>query len=594
MYKYCQIQNMCKNSPFICNNIVMEKSLLFLLKLIIIVSICFVLFGCEVNNNSNSSKTAFNYIADVANEYSPQFSHNDFQPNDSLPLKYDLRELGVVTPVKNQNPWNSCWGFAAIAAAETSILSSLNKTYDETKLDLSEKHLIWFSKSYVIDEKDSQYGEGLYYDSNDSFDSGGFTYTATSIFSSGTGVILDSLVPYQGNNRVIDNENNCFSKNDDWSVDEKYRYIQEYRLIESNVLPCPANRDNNGKYIGYNAYATECIKKELLSGRAVSICYHSEKGNEIGGTKYLNTSDNKWTHYTYDDVPYSHAVTIVGYDDSIPKEYFLDHSSDNSEANPLFPDGDGAWIVKNSWGAETESFPNNGNWGIKNDNGKATGYFYLSYYDKSLYGPESFLFEPFLEEGEYIINQYDFLQSKRTKSIYSKNEIKMANVFNNNIDKTIKAISVETCNENSDVNVKIYLLNSNYTKPNDGQLLLDSDYNFEYAGYHKINFDDGLDVKQGQLVSVVVTQMVNTDDGDYYEIFVDTQLKNDDDGKERAKGVVNRNESFLYIKDHDSWYDWSEIIELFSVDEQLGTYVYDNFPFKIFSDFTDNNEQRSY
>lgn len=555
----------------------MKKYILYM----IVSFLCVALFGCGKKSNPIN---AYYYLVEDSISLSTQDSHNDYIKDINLPSHYDLRELGVVTPVKNQNPWNTCWGFAAIAAAETSILSSLNKTYDQTKLDLSEKHLIWFSKSHVIDRDDSQYGEGLYYNACDSYDSGGFTYTATSIFSSGTGVISESIVPYQGNNQKINDNQNCYSKDDDWSVDEKYRYIQEYKLVDSNVLPCPAKRNEQGDYAGYSAYATDCIKKELLLGRAVSICYHSEKGNETEGLKYLNTKNNSWTHYTFDDAPYSHSVTIVGYDDNIPKESFINHSKENKNGNPYYPEGDGAWIVKNSWGAEDQSFPNNGVWGVRNNDGIATGYFYLSYYDHSLYGPESFIFEPSIDEDEYIINQYDFLQSKSTKSVYSNDEVKTANVFENGIDKIIKAISIETCNENTNVKIQLFLLNNDYKNPEDGKLLYEDNCYFDYAGYHKIDLNKDIPINVNEIVSVVVTQTVNINELTYYEIFVDTQLKKDD-GVDRAKGVVNKKESYLYIKDNESWYDWSDVVDLFNNEEQLGNYVYDNFPIKIYSSF---------
>ena len=66
---------------------------------------------------------------------------------DTYPVRFDLREYGVVTPVKIQNPWGTCWSFGGIAAAETSILSTLGMTVEGFKaemgkdFDLSEKHL---------------------------------------------------------------------------------------------------------------------------------------------------------------------------------------------------------------------------------------------------------------------------------------------------------------------------------------------------------------------------------------------------------------------------------------------------------------------
>ena len=45
-----------------------------------------------------------------------------------IPGMYDLRNDGLVTPVKLQEPWGSCWAFGGTAAAETSILSAYGST----------------------------------------------------------------------------------------------------------------------------------------------------------------------------------------------------------------------------------------------------------------------------------------------------------------------------------------------------------------------------------------------------------------------------------------------------------------------------------
>lgn len=42
--------------------------------------------------------------------------------------------------------------------------------------------------------------------------------------------------------------------------------------------------------------------------------------DQITSTGYMNPQT--WAHYTYDKVPITHAVTIVGWDDSYSKENF--------------------------------------------------------------------------------------------------------------------------------------------------------------------------------------------------------------------------------------------------------------------------------
>lgn len=95
-----------------------------------------------------------------------------YADTETYPEKFSLRDKGVITPVKQQRPWGTCWGFAATAASEGSILTDLGKTYgtgeNQIPLDLSEKQLAWFIRtpvSAIYDYGDncveSQRGEGM-------------------------------------------------------------------------------------------------------------------------------------------------------------------------------------------------------------------------------------------------------------------------------------------------------------------------------------------------------------------------------------------------------------------------------------------------
>ena len=73
-------------------------------------------------------------------------SVREYSTNGKMPSRYDMRNDGIVTPVKLQYPQMCCWAFGAVGAAETAILSAMGKTYDEYPLDLSELHAAWFAK----------------------------------------------------------------------------------------------------------------------------------------------------------------------------------------------------------------------------------------------------------------------------------------------------------------------------------------------------------------------------------------------------------------------------------------------------------------
>ncbi len=549
------------------------------------------------------------------------------ESTEKFPEKFDLRDKGVVTPVKFQNPWGTCWGFSAIAAAETSILSSMEKTYDETGLDLSEHQLTYFVNTYLKDGS-SQDGEGVHmyegYEGSEELNTGNEMFAATSVFSMGIGVVDEETIPYRGKNSkavpaIIGNF--YYSPEDDWTLPDEYKFLQSYELINSDMLPAPAvyedNEDGTRSYLGYDQTATDNMKRALMEGKAISVAYAADQysPDQLGTDTpplYLNVEDNKWTQYTYDEeADITHAVTIVGWDDTIKKEDFLDHSEEewNKKKDPYQPAGDGAWIIKNSWGAATEAFPNYYTWGIKDENGKETGYFYLSYYDKSISLPETFDFDTNENDRKaYIIDQYNYLQASETSGWLDTREMAMANVFTAEYDEVLKSLSCQTNNENTQVSFDVYLLDDDSAAPDDGELAASEKAEFEYAGYHRVDVSKPVHIKKGQKYSVVVTQKIEYDDTAYYAISTskgynkeavdeyNRQVVYDNRGTAKSEyedqlqkwytvGVVNPGESYLYVGQSKNWNDLSEVIPELQKYEAYREYTFDNFPIRAYLDY---------
>lgn len=479
------------------------------------------------------------------------------------PDKYDLRDNDVVTPVKLQNPFGTCWGFAAIAASETSILSELQATgqsYDANTFDLSERHLAYFAYSSVPEGDlwdeitHNQGGEGYHNltgGKNATFDLGGWMPMATTLFSAGVGPVSESAVPYKNDEGFIEcsvvqtdgtiksetltqeqvdqrraagekiitayyskklpqDPSSTTAQEATWSLDERLWVQSHYELEESNILPEPRKLDSAGNYLDVNQESIEAVKSEIQDyGRAVSMafCADTSQPNQQGESKYINQKE--WAHYTYEVAPANHAVTIVGWDDNYSASKFNTGHQ---------PPKNGAWIVKNSWGSETEDFPNGGSWGIE-ENGKHTGYFYLSYYDRSITALETFNYNP-QGTGGYsdITDAYDYMAARDTLSTPFDDPAPYANVFTAYEDRMVRSLASTTVKPNSTVTYQLYLLDENATNPTDGKLCLTETATYDYGGYHRLELpeQDQIAMRAGQRYSVVITQQCNTD-GKYYQ-----------------------------------------------------------------------------
>ena len=533
------------------------------------------------------------------------------------PEFFDLRNAdgngtSYITPVKQQNPFGSCWGFGAIAAAESSILSqglAAESGYDSDTLDLSEKQTAWFVTQPVNDKNNPQYGEGLQFFNGNPTDAarynlGGFTLYATNLFASGAGPVDENtatddgdIFRYKGRNGNVllrsatwIDENGeeqtgvkklFYNSDDDWSIPDQYRFRQSYSLKESYMLPTPSTKENGGTVKIYHPEATEAIKEQLLLNRAVCISLkadHSRPGesSRTGG----NMSDN-WSQCILDDNEEpNHVVTIVGYDDNYPKELFREGSQ---------PQEDGAWLIKNSWGSDLNEFPNNGyeHWGLlegQDQVGQAggaeavsaqhTGYCWLSYEDKSIENPEAYSFESAVPDQ--VIQQHDYLPVQSYQMYATEAVSRMANVFKAGENGKIEDVSVFTATPGTTVSFKIYLLWDDCRNPEEGECVYESaPATYSWGGYHKVSIDPqaNIIVSNGQKYAVVVEEI--TPSGKYSISFGQGVNL----GKCAFTPVVNAEESYLFIDNV-----WKDISEKETQDILVGEDAYgmDNFPIKTY------------
>lgn len=351
-----------------------------------------------------------------------------------IPLNFDSRADGVITSVKDQGETGACWAFSTISALEADAIKQGLTSANDT--DFSEAHLVWFTYTRSADEADPLYGEGLY--SSTPYDLGGNWSRAAGSLARWSGVANESEYPFD--ETALGN------------YDESARYDRSAGIILNNVEILTSAND---------------VKEWIMEhGSCTASILWSKNYENIETSSYYYSGTVRSTN---------HMITIVGWDDEYPASAFLSK-----------PKGDGAWLVKDSFGTEHHD----------------GGYYHLSYYDKCL---SAFAGYSVRASSDFDAN-YTYNGAGFSPCMSHSSGAVAANIFESSCNEYIKAVSFYTADPNTEATVKIYTgLDENTVDLTACDCAYETSQTFANQGYHTVDLAEPVALAANTRFAVAVT-----------------------------------------------------------------------------------------
>ena len=371
-----------------------------------------------INDNNISTNNTF-YATIISGEGMQLTLLNNTINVTTLPSKFDLRDWGWVSSVKDQGWMGSCWTFGITGTLESALLKNAGIT-----TDFSENNMQNTMIKYSI------------YGTTEAAE-GGFNTLGVGYLLSWLGAFTQDADEYDEMGKISP-----------VITTAQDIHVQDVAFTPNNEVP-------NGTQ----------LKLAILNYGSIDIGYY-------GQSKYDEVSIyyNPETYAQYVNVPTqsNHEVSVVGWDDNFPKEKFL-----------TTPPGDGAWIVKNSWGT---------NWG---DN----GYLYVSYYDlsflKYMEGSLPSYATSIIFENTIPYNKnYQYDMTWNGAFIKTNGTAGYMNVYEALDNDAIAAVGTYFNQSGVNYTVEIYV--------NDVLKLTQTGVS-PYAGYHTIKLNEYIPIKKGDI-----------------------------------------------------------------------------------------------
>lgn len=368
----------------------------------------------------------------------PEFGSLFNNPNDSsssIPSYYG--DSSKVSSVKDQGSFGTCWAFSALSAMEASY--QRNNNTGTSFPDFSEFHLAYFMYHTAEDPLGGTKGDLVSSpDPSNFMQTGGNSYYSMWTLLNWKGAAAEITCPYPINNSFTP-PNVSFAYNDLAHLQNVYR-------------------------ISYKDKAT--IKRLIMEYGALGASYHHNG-------KYYDSSAN--AYYCYDKLSTNHAISIIGWDDDFSKNNF---KSGNQ------PSGNGAWLMKNSWGTSS---------------GK-NGYYWISYEDRSL-SDTWYVFDA--ESNNNYSNNYQY-DGGIGVGYFEVSQGSIANIFTAQGNETLQAVGFYAL-PMTNYSIQIYK-GGNTSNPTSGTPMLSSVQtgSLLYEGYHTISLNESIPLSSNDLFSVVI------------------------------------------------------------------------------------------